>query len=84
MLESLALKIPVVASANGRRPEGVVTYNDTDADDMVAKLCFVREHYDKVKESLQSEAGEDNVGRMADWLVGNLISAPQAVATKNS
>ena len=84
VLESLALKIPVVASANGRRPDGVVTYNDTDAADMVAKLCFVREHYDKVKESLQSEAGDDNVGRMADWLVGNLISAPQAVATKNS
>jgi glycosyltransferase involved in cell wall biosynthesis len=84
VLESLALKIPVVASANGRRPDGVVTYNDTDAADMVAKLRFVREHYDKVKESLQSEAGDDNVGRMADWLVGNLVSAPQAVATKNS
>jgi glycosyltransferase involved in cell wall biosynthesis len=76
VLESLALKIPVVASANGRRPTGVVTYNDTDAADMVEKLRFVREHYDKVRESLQSDAGDDNVGRMADWLVGNLISAP--------
>jgi glycosyltransferase involved in cell wall biosynthesis len=82
VLESLALKIPVVASANGRRPAGVITYNDTDAADMVEKLRFVREHYDKVKESLQSDAGDDNVGRMADWLVGNLISAPPA--TRNS
>jgi glycosyltransferase involved in cell wall biosynthesis len=84
VLESLALKVPVVASANGRRPAGVVTYNDTDAADMVEKLRFVREHYDKVKESLQSNAGEDNVGRMADWLVGNLISDPQATATRNN
>ena len=84
VLESLALKIPVVASANGRRPDGVVTYNDADAADMVAKLRFVREHYEKVRESLRSEAGDDNVGRMADWLVGNLVSAPQAAATKNS
>ena len=84
VLESLALKIPVVASANGRRPTGVVTYNDTDAADMVEKLRFVREQYDKVRESLQSDASDDNVGRMADWLVGNLISAPQVSATKNS
>jgi glycosyltransferase involved in cell wall biosynthesis len=84
VLESLALKIPVVASANGRRPAGVITYNDTDAADMVEKLRFVREHYDKVKESLQSDPGDDNVGRMADWLVGNPISAPQATATGNS
>jgi glycosyltransferase involved in cell wall biosynthesis len=82
VLESLALKIPVVASENGRRPAGVITYDDMDALDMVEKLRFTREQYDKVKESLQSDAGDDNVGRMADWLVGNLISAPQAVSNK--
>jgi glycosyltransferase involved in cell wall biosynthesis len=73
VLESLALRVPVVASENGRRPAGVVTYRDGDAVDMVEKLCFVREHYDSVKQSLQSEMGEDNVARMADWLVGNTI-----------
>ncbi|HST11285.1 MAG TPA: sulfotransferase [Terriglobales bacterium] len=82
VLESLALKIPVVASENGRRPAGVITYEDMDPADMVEKLRFTREHYNKVKESLQSDAGDDNVGRMADWLVGNLISAPQAVSNK--
>ena len=73
VLESLALKIPVVASENGRRPAGVVTYRDTDAADIVEKLRFVRDQYEKVQQSLQSDTGDDNVGRMADWLVGNLV-----------
>jgi len=42
VLESLALGIPVVASENGRRPAGVVTYDDPSAADMADKLRFVR------------------------------------------
>jgi glycosyltransferase involved in cell wall biosynthesis/LPS sulfotransferase NodH len=84
VLESLALKIPVVASENGRRPVGVVTYSDTDAADMVEKLSFVREHYERVKQGLPSDIGDDNVGRMADWLVGNLVAEPQTVPTKSN
>jgi glycosyltransferase involved in cell wall biosynthesis len=84
VLESLALKIPVVASENGRRPVGVVTYRDTDAADMVEKLSFAREHYEKVIQSLQSETGDDNVGRMADWLVGNLVVEPQTAPSKSN
>jgi glycosyltransferase involved in cell wall biosynthesis/LPS sulfotransferase NodH len=83
VLESLGLKIPVVASENGRRPAGVVTYNDTDANDMVEKLRFVRDHYAKVRESLRPDAGDDNVGRMADWLTGNLIAERPAIPTKD-
>lgn len=71
VLESLALGIPVVASENGRRPMGVVTYFDTSAADMVAKLHFVREHYEDVKAAIEFDMSDDNVGRMADWLAGN-------------
>ena len=80
VLESLALGIPVVASENDRRPVGVVTYRDTDAADMCAKLLYVTEHYDQVKKGLQSEAGEDNVGRMADWLSGENRTKPALAA----
>jgi len=76
VLESLALGIPVAASENGRRPVGVVTYRDTDPADMVEKLCFVRENYATVKQRMQSDMADDNVGRMADWLVGNPITEP--------
>lgn len=76
VLESLALGVPVVASENGRRPAGVVTYRDTDSADMVEKLSFVRENYATVKPSMQSDVADDNVGRMADWLVANPITEP--------
>lgn len=74
VLESLALGIPVVASENGRRPAGVVTYSDTSAADMVEKLQFVREHYEDVKAGLEFDMSDDNVGRMADWLAGNALA----------
>jgi glycosyltransferase involved in cell wall biosynthesis len=70
VLESLALGVPVVASENGRRPSGVVTYRDNEADDMANKLSFVLEHVSEIKSALHLDAADDNVGRMADWLAG--------------
>jgi glycosyltransferase involved in cell wall biosynthesis len=76
VLESLTLGIPVVASENGRRPAGVVTYQENDAADMVQKLNYVVEHLEEVKsKALQSPGGDDNVGRMADWLAGESSTA---------
>ena len=37
---------------------------------MSEKLIYVTRHYQQVKEGLPLEAGDDNVGRMADWLAG--------------
>jgi glycosyltransferase involved in cell wall biosynthesis len=69
VLESVALGVPVVASENGRRPPGVVTYADTSADDMCAKLAYVVANLAEVKAALAIDPAEDNVVRMADWLV---------------
>ena len=84
VLESLALGVPVVASENGRRPLGVVTYNDTDAADMAEKLRYVVEHIDDVKSGLHLDTSDDNVGRMADWLAGESTvgAAEHAVAIR--
>ena len=70
VLEAVALRVPVVASENGRRPNGVITYDDADAADMVDKLSFVTQHLYDVRSNLQSGSTEDNIGQMADWLVG--------------
>jgi glycosyltransferase involved in cell wall biosynthesis len=70
VLEALALGIPVVASENGRRPAGVITYADHDAADMCAKLVYVTQNYSAVKASLPEAVGEDTVAQMADWLAG--------------
>lgn len=70
VLESIALRVPVVASENGRRPDGVVTYKDSDAADMCEKLLAVTARYSEVKEGLTINLQDNNVGRMADWLSG--------------
>jgi glycosyltransferase involved in cell wall biosynthesis len=74
VLESLALRIPVVASENHRRPDGVITYEDTDPAGMCAKLEYVTAHYEQVRRGLQAEAVDDNIGLMADWLTGQVQS----------
>jgi glycosyltransferase involved in cell wall biosynthesis len=79
VLESLALGVPVVGSENGRRPRGVVTYRDTDAADMCAKLAYATEHIEEVKQGFRVQADgdsdDDNVGKMADWLSGESVVA---------
>lgn len=68
--EALALGVPVVASENGRRPQGVITYDEFDVEDMTAKLAFAVENRERIRASLKREPAEDNVGLMADWLAG--------------
>lgn len=82
VLESLGLRIPVVASENGRRPPGVITYEDTGAGDMVEKLVYATDRLSQIKSALHVEADDDNVGLMADWLTGKstVPSTESAVA----
>jgi len=81
VIEALSLKIPVVASANGRRPAGVITYQEQDPADMCAKIELAIEQApgarppsisfrldDETIEEDEGEEEEDNVARMADWL----------------
>ena len=70
VLEALALGVPVVASENGRRPTGVITYEDTSAKDLSGKLIHLLENYETVKAGLAGATPDDNVGQMADWLAG--------------
>jgi len=68
VLESLCMGIPVVASENGRRPRGTITYKETDAADLCAQLLFLIENESTIRASLERLERSDNVARMADWL----------------
>ena len=82
VLESLTLGVPVVASENGRRPAGVITYDEMNADDMVAKLRYLAENYEQVKAKTRLADAEDNVGLMANWLAGESVAAGQQEAVR--
>lgn len=70
VLESLALGVPVVASENGRRPAGVVTYAEMDAADLCHQLEYLLQNYDAIKQQMCMVTPPDNIGLTADWLLG--------------
>jgi glycosyltransferase involved in cell wall biosynthesis len=71
VLESLALGIPVIASENGIRPQGVTTYGDKDEADMRAKLALVVNQYADLKAQTRLDEAEDNIDATVNWLLGN-------------
>jgi glycosyltransferase involved in cell wall biosynthesis len=68
VLESLVMGIPVVASENGRRPPGTLTYTETSAADLCDKLVFLLENNSDTPANLRQLEQGDNIARMADWL----------------
>jgi glycosyltransferase involved in cell wall biosynthesis len=86
VLESLALGIPVIASENGSRPPGVITYPKTDPESLCARMLDLLENRAAVRERLshygdQAANGNDNVGRMADWLAGESVAVSREEVT---
>ena len=79
VLEALALGVPVVASENGRRPTGVITYKETSAEDLSSKMLYLVENYEALKAGLSRVAPSDNVGQMADWLAENSLKVNSEV-----
>jgi glycosyltransferase involved in cell wall biosynthesis len=70
ILESLALNVPVVASDNGTRPDGVVTYTNLDEADMCLKLDLVVTQHQQIKERTRLDQMDDNIDLTVDWLLG--------------
>jgi len=77
VIEALALGTPVIASENGRRPKGVVTYREDDAYDLTEKLVYATEHYAEVKEQTKFEKAENNTQRTADWILEYATASTQ-------
>jgi len=72
VLEALSFNVPVVASEDGTRPEGVVTYVFNDESDMKEKIEYVLENYNKIKSTLKPPKIEDTLTREAQLLANQL------------
>jgi glycosyltransferase involved in cell wall biosynthesis len=80
VLESLALGVPVVASENGHRPGGVMTYRAGDPSDLGARLVAITGCYNRSTPKGQLEEAEDNIAKTVDWLLekaGGQVQEPE-------
>src|SRR5215471_10470954 len=72
VLESLALGIPVLASQNGHRPTGVMTYREDDAVDLCAQMAAIIESGAGTVQKPRFHDGDDNIARTADCLLAHV------------
>jgi glycosyltransferase involved in cell wall biosynthesis len=70
ILEALAFGVPVVASENGSRPHGVITYRAGHATDLCAKLVDMAEQ-GRQRHRTQMQSDENNIAKTVDWLLGH-------------
>jgi glycosyltransferase involved in cell wall biosynthesis len=81
--ESLALGTPVIASENGTRPAGVLTYQEMDAQDLCARMLYLTQNRHAIQASLgeadadQANGDDDNISSMAKWIITGIASTPE-------
>jgi len=61
VLEALSVGTQVVASENGRRPEGVMSYSAAEAKDMRDKVDYVLDHIEALNEALMPPVVDDTI-----------------------
>jgi glycosyltransferase involved in cell wall biosynthesis len=74
VLEALSLRVPVVASENGTRPAGVVTFTNDDAQDLAASVGYVLDHHDTIRRALVTPDVRDTVAEEASLLAGEDVA----------
>ncbi len=61
VLEALTQEVPVVASENGRRPKGVITYNPEDPQDLAKKIEYVVSNREQIAGKIVKPRIEDTL-----------------------
>lgn len=70
VLEALSLKIPVVASENGTRPQGVITYENKNIDQMVSVLSTTVDDIENIKSNIMEPEIEDTIAKEISLIKG--------------
>ena len=82
VLESLSLGVPVIASENGRRPAGILAYDEFDAEGLAARVEYLLSHYEEVKANCKPPLCDDNLARTVDWLLGEAPAQVKAESVR--
>ncbi len=71
VLEALYWGVPVVASENGTRPPGVITYENKNIPDMVEKMKYVIENQESVKKQIPRPQVSDTLSKEIELITGD-------------
>lgn len=74
VLEALAAGTVVVACKNGRRPQGVVTYQPDDADEMLKKIQSVLRDLKKYQNEIQRPDIKDTIIEEVELLINAYVA----------
>ena len=69
VLEALSLKVPVIASENGSRPESVIMFKTDSVEDLTATVSMVWNHYISIKSRIRVPDVRDTVTEEADLIL---------------
>ena len=70
VLESLTLKVPVLAADNGTRPAGTAVWKEGNLDSLLRLMVEVAENRAEMVAGIPEIAVEDNVRKLADSIEG--------------
>jgi glycosyltransferase involved in cell wall biosynthesis len=72
VLEALSLRVPVVASENGIRPQSVITYRADDPAHLADRLEWVLRHHAQIAEAITTSSVPDTATMEVDLLAGHI------------
>jgi glycosyltransferase involved in cell wall biosynthesis len=80
VLESLALRVPVLASDNGARPVGVELWHSGNVESLLMRMRDALENHEAMVARIPTVAVEDNTRKLADDLEDVCLRSPRKVA----
>src|SRR5207244_10887078 len=66
VLESLELKVPVLAADNGARPDGTELWNEGDVESLLGLMNAAVEHHEEMVGGIPDREIEDNPKKLTD------------------
>lgn len=81
VLESLKLKVPVLAADNGTRPEGAALWKSGNLDDLLCLMTEVKQNRERTVARIPEIVLEDNTKKLADDIEEMCLRSPLSISS---